>query len=234
MRYAIAFVLFIWSASPAWAETDWQIIPDPSFEPESHDMEVVKVRQVSMKGHGSGFFVEDDLVVTAAHVLFANDPREEKEGPFEPDVSTHVIVTNFQGENAIGETVYVDIVSDFAIIHLLTDIESLPVGLNFDPLSRGEEVHMIGNTLIWEWAYTSGIVSQVPAKIEGTERILLGLSVAFGDSGGPLYNAYGEVIGVITQVIAVGGLALALPITSVEDILLQAIQHSEFLRNYGQ
>ncbi len=84
----------------------------------------------------------------------------------------------------------------------------------------GELVIAIGNPLGFVGALSSGVIHAVgPLRGMGSQKwVQAGVRLAPGNSGGPLADARGRVIGVNTMV--VGGLALAIPSNAVRDFLV--------------
>jgi S1-C subfamily serine protease len=85
----------------------------------------------------------------------------------------------------------------------------------------GERVISIGNPLGLEHTLTDGLVSS-RRKIDGKKMIQMSAPVSPGNSGGPLFNLRGQVIGVTTAQIGAFGaqnLNLAVPINTVKELL---------------
>lgn len=229
--YALA--LFITLNSPAWGEPESPLDFGPilgPFQVESHDAEVVRITQPNQPGgHGSGFIISRNLVATAAHVVVEVHYVETPHGkiPVAKIVLDHALITTHDGSTVVGEVVLFDEENDFALLRLLRDIPVKPVEISTTAPKRGDDVHTLGHVLAWDWAYSHGIVSQGAVEFSGTARILLELGMSFGGSGCPVYNANGEVVGVITQVPGVGGLALALPIARVLSDIQRVVKEYE-------
>lgn len=94
---------------------------------------------------------------------------------------------------------------DVAVLKLL----SLPRGLqelSFDETMRidvGEEIHTIGHPLSFTWTYSHGVITAIRNKFQfGEEEIAdviqIDASISPGNSGGPLLNEAGKVIGLVT------------------------------------
>ena len=105
----------------------------------------------------------------------------------------------------------------------------LPAVLRRDPadLRPGEVLFAIGHPLGVRHAMSSGILHAVgplpdgypvPAPLRRLPWVQADLRLAPGNSGGPIADAEGRVVGVSTM-IAGGGLALAVPITAVEALV---------------
>ncbi len=156
------------------------------------------------QGHGSGIIVKSDgTVVTNAHVA-------------RPGKS---VVTLWDGRSFPAEIAARDPRRDLAILRLpASDLPAAPLG-DSNRLRPGELVIAIGNPLGFMGALTAGIVHAVgPLPGLGPRKwIQAGVRLAPGNSGGPLADASGNVIGVNTMV--AGRLGLAVPSNEVSRLL---------------
>src|SRR5919202_5320151 len=103
----------------------------------------------------------------------------------------------------------------------------------------GDQVIAIGNPLGFDRSVTSGIVSAVQRSIEAPNQvstighvIQTDAALNHGNSGGPLLNANGEVIGVNAQIApssrgATIGIGLAIPINTVKQVAAELIKHGK-------
>ena len=135
-----------------------------------------------------------------------------------------------------ARTVGYDAVSDLAVLHIdAQDLTAAKFG-NSDSLRVGDTVVAIGDPLGVEFrgTYTNGIVSAINRDVEvnGRTMTLIQTNAALnsGNSGGPLINCYGQVIGINTIKIGaftddagVEGLGFAIPSTQVKEIVDQII-----------
>lgn len=167
--------------------------------PESSEGETEKVEI----GGGTGFIISDDgLILTNRHVV--NDP----------DASYTVV---FDDETTMEAKVLArDTLSDLAIIKVDAEgLTPLPVG-DSDSLVQGQTVIAIGNTLgEYQNTVTKGIISGLQRDLGGNLTGLIQTDAAInqGNSGGPLLNLQGQVIGINTAVDRSGeGIGFAIPI----------------------
>jgi serine protease Do len=130
----------------------------------------------------------------------------------------------------------VDPARDLALLQIRPNKElpTLKLG-DSDAMSAGDQVVAIGNPLGFDNAVTSGLISQVrpicgKADIAADkcrqELTLLQISAAIspGSSGGPLFNQYGEVVGVTTAIITAGqNFNLAVPANYLKPMFAQRI-----------
>ena len=163
------------------------------------------------------------------------------------------IVTNYhvvQGANVIqvsfsnnerfkAKVVGVDPSTDVAVLKV--DVKSralktLTLG-NSDSVRVGDQVIAIGNPFGLDRSVTAGIVSAVQRRIESPNNLSIAhviqtdAALNHGNSGGPLLNAEGEVIGVNAQIETGGqsqgnvGIGFAIPINTVKDVVAELIKH---------
>lgn len=173
---------------------------------------------VSQAAAGSGFILTDTgYVLTNHHVI---------------DGASEVIVILYDGSEYPAEIIGSDAVTDIAVLKINTSgLNAVKIG-DSDKLAVGDQVVAIGNPL-GELA-NSLTVGYISAKkrivsIDDIPRVMLqtDASVSPGNSGGPLFNLNGEVIGVVaakTVSSGVEGIGFAIPINIAADIANQLIR----------
>jgi putative serine protease PepD len=179
---------------------------------------VVSVRTGT--GSGTGFLVDGDgTIVTNAHVV--------------GDSSEVQVRFDDKGELVGADVLSVDTSTDLAALR----VESVPDGVqplklaNSDQVQVGDTAIAIGYPLGLDRTATSGIISGLERQISAPNGfsidkvIQTDASVNPGNSGGPLLNARGEVIGVNSQIATAGGgegnvgIAFAVPANTVKEVL---------------
>ncbi len=159
---------------------------------------------------GSGFLVAPHVLVTNAHVAEAGNPVLAV-GP----VRIPLKIINLDKSN------------DLATLSFVADITSKPLPLATDPIMPGEEVFAIGNPEGLEKTISQGIVSGTRTN-DGRELIQITAPISHGSSGGPVFNAKGEVIGVAVGMLEDGqNLNFAVPIRYVSQLLARKAESAE-------
>jgi serine protease Do len=167
-------------------------------------------------GLGSGFFInKKGYLITNFHVISG-----EK----------HISITQFLLEGKVLRRVVhkeVEIVAtapfhDLAILRVKEfDTPITPVVFEAEEnLSIGETVFAIGNPLGLERTVTEGVLSQTHRNFGGILYLQVDAPVNPGNSGGPLFNARGQVVGIINMgVPSMEGLNFAIPARHAKYIL---------------
>ena len=197
------------------AEAVEKAAPSVVYIEKSQTMSTIFGPQMVLSS-GSGFIVsEDGYVLTNAHVVGG---------------ARSVKVKLASGKMVKGEITHIDQVSDLALLKLSVE-EPLPA-LKFGPSSSlrpGEWVVAMGSPLALSNTITAGIVSSVqrPSKELGLHRhgnmqyIQTDAPITVGNSGGPLVNLDGEVIGVNTLT-AGPGISFAIPSDFAKNFVANA------------
>ncbi|HAF62126.1 MAG TPA: 2-alkenal reductase [Anaerolineaceae bacterium] len=182
---------------------------------------------------GSGFIVsQDGYIVTNNHVI---------------EDTTSVFVVLSDGKELDAELVSRDIYADLAVLKVEGSMPAVaPLGDSED-LKPGETVIAIGSPLgTFRNSVTVGVISATGRTLDTGEGynmenlIQTDAAINSGNSGGPLVNLVGEVIGVNTLVLrgsssgsaSAEGLGFAIPSDTVELISQQIIEKGYFARPY--
>jgi serine protease Do len=167
-------------------------------------------------GLGSGFIVhQDGYLITNFHVI---------EG------QKHLTVTQFVQQGAELKRVIrkairivaLDVFHDLAVLQIdAPEARPFPkVVLSLEEPVYGESVFVIGNPAGLERTVTEGILSHTGRLFEGSLYLQIDASVNPGNSGGPLFNGHGQVIGVVNMGSRImQGLNFAIPARHVTFLL---------------
>ena len=131
---------------------------------------------------GSGFFIANGIVVTNYHVI---------EGANEIQIRTND-GTKYIVEQVLGYDKNIDI----AILKINSINESLII--NQEGVSVGETIYSLGSPLGLTGTFTDGMVSTASRIVDNINYIQITAPMSQGNSGGPLLNTYGEVMGINT------------------------------------
>ena len=174
---------------------------------------------------GTGvIFTSDGYILTNAHVIAGGS-------------ECYVVLDT--GENYRAWLLGLDEEKDLAVIKInAKDLPAAEFG-DSDALTVGDPVYAIGNPLGVELrgTLTDGIVSAInrDVAVDGVTMTLIQTNAALnnGNSGGPLINAYGQVVGINTMKMgsssatSVEGLGFAIPISSTAYMINDLIAHGE-------
>ena len=170
-----------------------------------------------VRGTGSGFIIKSDgLVMTNAHVV---------------DRASSVTVTLKDGREFTGRVVGEDPLTDVAIVKIqANNLPTVSLG-NSEQIKPGEWAIAIGNPLGLDNTVTAGIISgtgrsssEIGAPDRRVRFIQTDAANNPGNSGGPLLNQRGEVVGMNTAIIGgAQGLGFAIPINRAQQIANQLV-----------
>ncbi len=171
---------------------------------------------------GSGIILsEDGYILTNYHVI-----ESAYAGSYTINVMLH------DGEVYTADVTGVESDSDLAVLKIEAEgLNAAELG-DSDALAVGQTIYAVGNPL-GELTYTMtyGIVSALDRLITTDENITVNMfqidaAVNSGNSGGPVYNIYGQVVGIVTAKYSddgVEGLGFAIPITDAASIANELI-----------
>jgi serine protease Do len=180
-------------------------MPMPGFGEIAENLRRSTVQvKAGRRGQGSGIIVRSEgVIVTNAHVA-AYSPIE---------------VQLWDGRHAQANLSARDAARDIAVLHVHASGLTAAKLADSDAVQVGEAVIAIGNPLGFLGAMTTGVVhsvGRVPA-LGPMQWIQADIRLAPGNSGGPLANARGRVIGINTMVAS--GLGLAVPSNTISRLL---------------
>ena len=176
---------------------------------------------------GSGFIIDKKgIVVTNNHVIQGAE-----------DIIVSVNGSTEYKAKVIGTDPYMDL----AVLQIESNEKFVPVSFGDSDKARvGDWVIAIGNPFGFGGTVTSGIISSRNRDIGLTrydDFIQTDASINVGNSGGPLFNLDGEVIGINTAIIAPGqtgsiGIGFAIPSNPASTVISQLLEFGETKRGW--
>src|SRR6056297_679396 len=169
---------------------------------------------------GSGFVIsEDGYIVTNNHVI---------------EMADEITIEFFAGDELPAEVVGTDPNTDIALLKVEID-EPLPfVSFSDSDTARvGDWVMAMGNPLGQGFSVSAGIVSARNRALSGTydDYIQTDAAINRGNSGGPLFNMDGDVIGVNTAILSPNGGSIGIGFSMASNVVTRVVEQ---LREYGE
>ena len=201
----------------------FQFPPGSPFEDMFKEFGTPKTRKSSALG--SGFIIDTKgIVITNNHVIAEAED---------------IVVTVNGDKDYKAKVVGADPLSDIAVLQIVSKENFIPVNFgNSDKARIGDWVIAIGNPLGLGGTVTSGIISARNRTI-GLSRyedyIQTDASINSGNSGGPLFDMNGDVIGINTAILGRSGnigIGFSIPSNSAKKVVNQLIEFGETKRGW--
>ncbi len=183
------------------------------------------------RSQGSGFVIDDEgTVLTSAHVITSAGSTPEARG------AESIVLELADGERVGAEIVGWDLFADTGVLRadqLPSTAEPVPLG-DSSAIVVGEPVAAIGSPFGNPGSLAVGVVSavgrSVPTLTSGyqlTDAIQIDAPINRGNSGGPLFDARGRVIGINAQIRSASGLAEGVGFAVPINAALRALEQLE-------
>ncbi|MGB5863662.1 MAG: Do family serine endopeptidase [Sulfitobacter sp.] len=169
---------------------------------------------------GSGFVIsEDGYVVTNNHVIEGAD---------------EITIEFFSGEELIAEVIGTDPNTDIALLKVKADAPLPFVSFGDSDAARvGDWVIAMGNPLGQGFSVSAGIVSARNRALSGTydDYIQTDAAINRGNSGGPLFDMDGNVIGVNTAILSPNGGSIGIGFSMAANVVTRVVDQ---LQEFGE
>ncbi|WP_367575562.1 Do family serine endopeptidase [Aliisedimentitalea sp. MJ-SS2] len=169
---------------------------------------------------GSGFVIsEDGYIVTNNHVIESAD---------------EIIIEFFEGAELEAKVIGTDPNTDIALLKVEADapLDFVNFG-DSDTARMGDWVMAMGNPLGQGFSVSAGIVSQRGRALSGAydDYIQTDAAINRGNSGGPLFNMAGEVIGVNTAILSPNGGSIGIGFSMASNVVTKVVDQ---LKEFGE
>ncbi|QIE44940.1 DegQ family serine endoprotease [Pseudohalocynthiibacter aestuariivivens] len=169
---------------------------------------------------GSGFVIsEDGYIVTNNHVIESAD---------------EIIIEFYEGGELEAKVIGTDPKTDIALLKVeaTTPLAFVPFG-DSDTARVGDWVMAMGNPLGQGFSVSAGIVSARNRALSGTydDYIQTDAAINRGNSGGPLFNMDGEVVGVNTAILSPNGGSIGIGFSMASNVVVRVVDQ---LREFGE
>ncbi len=169
---------------------------------------------------GSGFVIsEDGYIVTNNHVIESAD---------------EIVIEFFSGEELEATVIGTDPNTDIALLKVEADKPLPYVSFGDSDTARvGDWVMAMGNPLGQGFSVSAGIVSARNRALSGSydDYIQTDAAINRGNSGGPLFNMDGDVVGVNTAILSPNGGSIGIGFSMASNVVSRVVDQ---LREYGE
>jgi tetratricopeptide (TPR) repeat protein len=163
---------------------------------------VIKSETGDVVGQGTGFLVHGGKIVTNEHVVRAGN-----------------VFVDLNAVRLPLTVVRVDAFNDLALLAATAELAAKPLVLSDAFPAAGTAIYTIGNPAGLERSISTGIVSGI-REFKGRQLLQISSPISPGSSGGPVFNATGEVVGVAVGALETGqNLNFAVPATLVRKLI---------------
>jgi len=205
-------------------------------------IDIENKKTLELVGAGTGFLISSDgLILTNKHVI---NPSNIVDIKFKNPYSYKIVLNNRKKQSTYyAQLIDIDPLNDLAVLKIFDkNLPSVELG-NSDELELGSSVIAIGNVLgRYANSVTKGIVSGVARSLtasnHNTEEMLSNIiqtdaGINFGNSGGPLINLEGKIIGInVAKDIEGNAIGFAIPINDAKPVIKSILEIGRIARPY--
>lgn len=169
-----------------------------------HNFEPFVFKVITASGSGSSFYLRDkNIFVTNYHVV----------GQFK-----QVSLQDPAGTRHLARVILANPYDDIAFLKVQQEFDIPALSLQTKPVTRGEQVYVAGFPFGMPFTVTEGIVSAPSQLMSGKNYVQTDAAVNPGNSGGPVFNIDGEVIGMTTsKFTSADNMGFAVPVTTLAE-----------------
>lgn len=144
---------------------------------------------------GTGVIISRGYVMTNYHIIGKGLPEKDGVKNF-----CDMIIAGRRPQNLLfkADPVYSDPLLDLALLHFGNTVGAKPLKLSGCAIKTGEKICVIGNGKGEGLSIVDGIISDTQREIGHRRLVMISAPVTMGYSGGPVFNQFGEFIGVVT------------------------------------
>ena len=180
---------------------------------------IAKMEDGAMSGTGT-MVSEKGYFITNAHVVTELAKNHKTILNFSEEVYGQSGEHNYR---FVADLIYANPAIDLALLKTEPNKELVPVTFATQDAFPGEAVYAIGNSKGEGLCIVEGIVSDVHRKIGGIDAIMISAPVTHGNSGGPVFDAEGKLIGIVQSGRTdVSAMNYVIPIKTIIDFLQEA------------
>ena len=200
---------------------------DPIFQSYFNRLSRLQPSTQEQRNLGTGVIVSrDGYVITNEHVIAGAD---------------EILVALNDGRTSAAEVVGMDIVTDLAVLRIQSeDLTAISIG-DPDAAKVGDVVLAIGNAQGFQQTVTQGILSAKGRNLADMDTYVnvnflqTDAAINQGNSGGPLVDIYGDMIGINSRTLQEGGsfgLSFAIPADIVLKVFRDIVEHGTVIRGW--
>ncbi len=173
-------------------------------------------RQGKQSGLGTGFVVGDGLIATNFHVIGEGRPISVQT----PDGTKHEVEAVHASDRHL----------DLAVLKIKGNaLKPIELG-DSESLKDGQPIVVLGHPQGLKFSVVAGVLSG-RREIEGLDLLQIALPIEQGNSGGPVLDGQGRVVGVVSmKSLVTANLGFAIPVNTLARVVPQLIQNGRVIR----